>query len=286
MRPLIGRLRVFEGAEITFLVEDRAGAPGLVAEHGLSLWLDLDGRGVLFDTGRSDAFLRNAARLGVDLSRAEAIVLSHGHYDHGGGAEDALRAAPGAILAAHPDVLSTHLKKEKGTCRDIGLPRSALVALRNLGPRFCAVTVPTEIIPGLFATGPVPRLTDFEDVGGPFVKDRQGKYLDDLTDDQSLFFTTAAGLCVVSGCAHAGIVNTLRYAARLAGVEQVDAVIGGMHLLAASRDRLERTLEAMRELDVRLTAPAHCTGSTFENLLASSVHTVQRVVTGSRLVLP
>ena len=119
---------------------------------------------------------------------------------------------------------------------------------------------PIEFRPGFFLTGAIPRQSDFEDVGGPFVLDEAGAQPDPIADDQALFFDTRDGVVVVLGCAHAGVVNTLRHIRRLTGNRPFHAVLGGMHLLAASPERIARTFEALRELDVLRLGPAHCTG--------------------------
>ena len=109
-------------------------------------------------------------------------------------------------------------------------------------------------------TGPVPRVTDFEDTDDPFFLDPHCQHPDPLMDDQALFFDSPEGTVIVLGCAHAGVINTLQYVRQLTGNRPVHALIGGMHLLRASKERLSRTIEELRVCDVRVIAPAHCTG--------------------------
>ena len=109
-------------------------------------------------------------------------------------------------------------------------------------------------------TGEIPRRNAFEDTGGPFYLDRACTEPDPLLDDQALYIETSAGLVVVLGCAHAGVVNTLDYIAELTGRQQVYAVLGGMHLVRASAERLEATVEALKRYGVQKIGTAHCTG--------------------------
>jgi 7,8-dihydropterin-6-yl-methyl-4-(beta-D-ribofuranosyl)aminobenzene 5'-phosphate synthase len=118
----------------------------------------------------------------------------------------------------------------------------------------------TEIAPGLFVTGAVPRVTDFEAPSSAFCEDMEGREQDLIPDDQALFFKSREGTVVLLGCAHAGVVNTLRRAAHITDARKIHAAIGGMHLHDASATRMRHTIMALAELDVRVIAPGHCTG--------------------------
>ena len=247
---------------ITVLVENTAGASGLLAEHGFALWVEYGRTKVLFDTGQGGVLLGNAYKLGISLAEAGAIVLSHGHYDHTGGLPDALRGGGAIEVFLHPAALEPKYACTPKGAREIGMPFPAAEALRSPRVTLHRAEGPTAVLPGLALTGPVPRTTDFEDTGGPFFLDAGGTRPDPLVDDQALFFTAADGVVVLLGCAHAGVVNTLRYIEELTNGKPVVAVLGGMHLGGASPERLRRTLDELRQRDLRLLAPAHCTGMT------------------------
>jgi 7,8-dihydropterin-6-yl-methyl-4-(beta-D-ribofuranosyl)aminobenzene 5'-phosphate synthase len=120
---------------------------------------------------------------------------------------------------------------------------------------------PVEVMPGIIVTGQIPRNTDFEDVGGTFYLDKQCETADILPDDQAVFLDTPRGLVVLLGCSHSGVVSTMDYIAKLSGGREIDSVVGGMHLLNASRDRIERTVSAFVRYDVQHIGISHCTGS-------------------------
>jgi len=245
---------------ITVLVENTAGGQGLLAEHGLSFWIELGNKKVLFDTGQGSVLNGNARRLGIRLELADAIVLSHGHYDHTGGLGDALHCVGRPKVYAHPAALTPKFARNTdGTARDIGISCLGPQDIRERA-EFVRVEGPTEVCEGLRLTGAVPRTTDFEDTGGPFFKDQACTEPDDLLDDQAAFIETPAGTFVVLGCAHAGVINTLRHIQTLTNGRPIHTVIGGMHLLNASPERMDKTVVELRRLDVRRLLPCHCTG--------------------------
>jgi len=246
---------------VTVLVENTAQGPGMLAEHGLAWWIDYGGRRVLFDAGQGGVLVSNAYRLGIPLREADAIVLSHGHYDHSGGLVEVLRHHRPVSVFVHPAALCPKYARHKDeTVREIGLSVPVQEAIHRHGCEIVKTTGPTTVVDGLTVTGHVPRTTDFEDTGGPFFLDPACAQPDPLDDDQSLYFETEEGIVVLLGCAHSGVVNTLRYVAELTGHRPIWAVIGGMHLVGATPQRIARTVDELRPYDLRLLAPAHCTG--------------------------
>lgn len=243
---------------VLVLMDNAAVRPELATEHGLSMWLEADGKHLLFDTGASDGFAANAAALGVNLSLTDAVVLSHGHYDHTSG-------LPGLLGVVHPPVyvspgatLDRYARQAEEPHKPIGMPRATAQALAERTITF--TDKPTPITEHVWATGPIPRNTPFEDTGGPFFLDASCEQADHLLDDQALWLETREGISVLLGCAHSGVVNTLDYVAKLTGCSEFHAVIGGTHLVNATEERLEETARALERYRVRILAPCHCTG--------------------------
>jgi len=248
--------------KITVLVENSVGKQSLLSEHGLSFWIEDGEHKILFDTGQSDILLDNARVLGINLKDTDAIVLSHGHYDHTGGLHKVLEMAPTAKVYLHPEALNPKYSRSgPGFGHNIGMPaRTVQMVHQRESSSIIQTDKPTEILPGITVTGPVKRVTDFEQVSGPFFLDAEGEEPDPLIDDQALFFESARGIVVVLGCAHAGVVNTLRYISELSGAKEFYAVMGGMHLGNASEERITKTIEALRGFKVARIGPCHCTG--------------------------
>jgi 7,8-dihydropterin-6-yl-methyl-4-(beta-D-ribofuranosyl)aminobenzene 5'-phosphate synthase len=247
------------------------GVPdALVAEPGFSALVEVESAGrrrtLLFDTGVSpDGMVENARRLGIDLREVEAIVLSHGHWDHVAGMEGVARVlGPSRLpVVIHPDGWTRRRLAFPGLA-PAELPTPSRAALREAGFEIVEERQPSLLLDGcLLVTGEVDRTTPFERgfpgheafVGGAWEPDPA------ISDDQALVARVPSGLVVLSGCGHAGIVNTVRHARRLTGEDRIAAVIGGFHLSGPLFEPvIGPTVDAFADLAPGVLAPAHCTG--------------------------
>lgn len=264
---------MIERLRITILSDNYAAARDVVAEHGLSILIEAGDRRILFDTGQGRVLRNNAATLGVPLAPLDAIVLSHGHYDHTGGLAAALREqSPGAIYL-HPDALARkYTRRQPPPYRSIGMPLLCRDALDASGSRIVWTRAATEAAPDIWCTGEIPRSSEESTTSEGFFLDEDGLEADPLPDDQALYMETVRGLVVIAGCAHSGIASTLDYIGKLTGRGQVYAVIGGMHLGRAQHTELEAAGNALGRRNVQMLAPCHCTGMGAQSFLRSRFH--------------
>ncbi|MDI7252813.1 MAG: MBL fold metallo-hydrolase, partial [Actinomycetota bacterium] len=237
-----------------------AAPPVFEAEHGLSLLVEVEGRKFLLDAGQGEAARRNADRLGLDLRGVEAVVLSHGHYDHTAGLPFILQRTGPKRVICHPRALDAKYFQKGDLKRYIGIPWRRDF-LESAGALWEENSGPLELAEGVWVTGEIPRRTDFEPGDQDLKCEREGELVaDPFLDDQGMVVDAGEGLVVVLGCAHAGAVNTCLYAREIAGKERILAVVGGSHLSFLGKDQLEATIRALRDMDPQRLAFSHCTG--------------------------
>lgn len=260
---------------VSVLMENSTPSSRLVARHGLSLWLELsDGRRVLFDMGPDDAFLANARQLGVDVTTAHLAVLSHGHYDHGGGlsaflrlCEDAGRQVPVFVRerAFEPHASGTgerhhFIGLDPALADEPGVTVLAAGEVREVAPGLVLLCAPRRDHP--ISKSNARLLMVGED--GRFAPD-------DFAHEQSLLVREGGRSILVSGCSHSGILNIMDTAESLTGTP-LDAVVAGFHLMDPSGGTVEDaalTRSLARELRLRPTRyyTFHCTGTDAFSLL-------------------
>jgi len=246
--------------DILILVENSTPVPNFQGEYGFAALVTVDGKSYLFDTGSNDALLKNALLAGVDLAHVNDLVISHGHFDHTGGVIPFLQTGRNKRIYAHSNIFVPRYVLSEKLRREIGVGFKEQEIISN-GAEFIIVDEFTEIHPAVFVTGEIPRKTDYEDVGGNFwVEDNDKLVPDNISDDMSMVINHPEGLIIISGCAHAGIINTIKYAQMKTGQSKILAFIGGTHLIRASKERLTKTVAALRDYDIKRIIACHCTG--------------------------
>ncbi len=233
--------------KLSVLSENSAG-PGYLAEHGLSYLIEHGNDNILFDTGASDVYLRNAVTLNLQIDNIGAIVLSHGHWDHGNG----LQYLKDKKLIAHPGAFIKRYRKNDTS--NIGLAFSK----ENLESKYYLTEskTPVNITRQIIFLGEIPRKNDFEAVSTPF-KDEKGDD-DFVMDDTALAIQRGSELIVVTGCSHSGICNIVEYARKVTGISRVKAIIGGFHL-KEDDEQTRKTIQYLAKLRPQHLYPAHCT---------------------------
>jgi len=275
---------------VTILVDNTALFDRFfIAEHGFSAYIESGGCRVLFDTGYSDAVLKNAQKMMIDLLGLDYIVLSHGHFDHTGGLYHLIRLFTEAILedaSCHLPKIIAHPRcfypRPKPPLPDIGAVLTA-DEMQRIMPLNLSKD-PVTLTPDLFFLGEIERKFSFETTlpGPRRIVMPDGSVLEDsLIDDTSLAYRSREGLVVITGCAHAGICNTVEYAKKICGESHVHDIIGGLHLRGAG-PQLEGTLTYLKNHNLSALHACHCTALAAKIALAQVVP-LQETGVGLRL---
>ncbi len=255
--------------KVTVLSTMLVGRPSTgIGEWGFAAVLEADGHRILIDTGaRAETVLKNVAELKVDLSDITEVVLTHNHGDHTGGLialrREFMKKNPRALSRVHVPQGIFLSRKTPG-----GIETNGLTPIRaeyeKLGGQFVEHAAPFALAPGVWLLGPVPRVNPERNFGGlgggGLLQTPAGPIEDNVPEDTAVVVNTATGLVVISGCGHAGIINTLEYARKTVRDVAIEAAIGGFHLFGATDAVLEWTGGRLRALGARHLLGAHCTG--------------------------
>jgi 7,8-dihydropterin-6-yl-methyl-4-(beta-D-ribofuranosyl)aminobenzene 5'-phosphate synthase len=257
-----GPIKAVEVVILSTMLTDRAG----LGEWGFSALVETDGRRLLFDTGaRPETVLRNARELKIDLSGVTEVILSHHHGDHTGGLvtlrRELAKQNPDALKRAYVGA-GIFLNRPGPDGRETNEALAVKTEFEALGGSFVVVERPTELFPGAWLTGPVPRTYPERNwTLKRTIRNPDGRLVEDnVPEDMSLVLDTNKGLVVVSGCGHAGIINTLEFARRQVRETRVHAALGGFHLFEADATTLDWTATKLRGFAMEILLGAHCTG--------------------------
>ena len=250
---------------ITVICENTVGTTlPAIGEHGFAAFIETKTGNYLFDTGQGFSIIHNAKYLKKDLTSIKKIFLSHGHYDHTGGLTNVLNVKQRVGVYAHPDIFSkkyARLKTNgKETYRYIGIKHKKEY-FEKRGAQFVLNSSFSEVENDIYLTGEVSRTTDFEKGDSRLLINDNGNFVSDpLLDDQSLILKTKQGLVVVLGCAHSGLINTIKHIMNHFKDEKLDTIIGGTHLGFLKEDQLDRTISHLKRYDFKMIGASHCTG--------------------------
>ncbi len=250
------------------------------AEHGLSFYVETVVNGktstCMYDYGLYPVgVINNIALLGLDVGKTNAFSLSHGHYDHFMSLVSILKQNQSRIAGGTPfyvgeEAFARRYKLNPGATEPADIGQLRKEDIEALGLKVVEVKTPIEIIPGAYFTGNVERVTAYETMPTN-LKVKRGEKIENDTfpGEQGLFFNIKGkGLVVLSGCAHRGIVNTVKQAQKVAGIEKIHTVMGGFHLINAKPEIIQNTVADIKAMKPDYILPTHCTG--FEAVVAFS----------------
>lgn len=224
-----------------------------LGEPAVSYYIEDGNEKILFDTGYSDAYIKNANKMGIDLDRINKIVISHGHDDHSKGLKYLLENNKDIDLIAHPECFEY---KEDARGLYIGSPLS-----KEELSKVCRLKLskePVQISEHITYLGEIPTSNDFEPryaIGKSIVNGE--KIADTINDDSAIVYKSDKGLFIITGCSHSGICNILEYAKQVCNDDIIYGVIGGFHLLEVD-ERLDKTINYLKENNIKLLYPCHC----------------------------
>ncbi len=233
------------------------------AEHGFSALIDVDGKLLIFDTGKTpEVFRYNFSKFGIPADRIEFGVISHGHYDHTGGLAELLKLRQSPLkIYSHPDIFSNRFALDpNGDLRYIGIYWSKQY-LEGLGAKFEFFREPVAISRNVWISGEIPRDLGFEGRSSRFKRIQNGELIEDtISDDMAIYLVTEEGLVIIVGCCHAGLLNTISHGIKVTGVDRIRLVVGGTHLGGYPLNRLRKLFNELRKFEIREFRLSHCTG--------------------------
>ncbi|CCY24118.1 metallo-beta-lactamase superfamily protein [Brachyspira sp. CAG:484] len=246
--------------EITFLVENNSRIDRyLLAEPALSIFIETEGKKILFDCGYSDVFIKNALKLSVNLENITDIVISHGHDDHTGGLKFLNLKNKNIKLTAHPNIFDS---KTDSNNISYGCP----VTKTTLEQQFILNLTkdPYFLTKNLCFLGQIENNSS-EDI-----------------DDSALVYKSAKGLVIITGCSHSGIINIIEYAKKVTGSNKIFAIVGGLHLLDMEKSKIKEITSYLKKEKVEFLYPCHCCDLNSKIVMAQELE-IKEVCSGDRI---
>jgi len=244
------------------VLSDNKSVNGISKEHGLSFLIEREGKTLLLDTGSGRNFLHNAAHLGLSLNNLQALVLSHGHYDHTGGVGELLRRWPQIPLFAHSSLLNQHYSLHgDGKFYNIGVDSAHRDLIRSLPEgQWIKVEEKKEVLPGIFAVSFIGRVEDYSLGTNGFFQDPRGLQADIVPDDLSLLIRQDNGDHLICGCCHSGLKNTIGHLEKHFSSLKLHSLMGGFHLSHAEDEQILELGQWIESLNIKRLICSHCTG--------------------------
>ena len=245
-----------------FLVENKTEHTGLLAEHGLSIYIEADGKKILFDAGATDIVIHNAEVMGVDLKAVDLAAVSHGHYDHTGGFPAFCKINEKAPIYIHKDAFRDSYGFREGKPED---EKSGIIWTDEerdaLADRLKFTEGPVYITENICITGTVPYAEGTNITENFYYKDDDGEWQkDDMSHEQALVIREPDGLYIFSGCSHRGVISALEAGKAMFPGERVAVLVAGMHLYSASEEDRKYVVDQMAAEGLDKVMPVHCTG--------------------------
>lgn len=243
---------------ITVLNENMVYRKKLIAEHGLSLLVETGDKRILMDTGQSDVFIKNAEILGIDLNDLDAIIISHGHYDHGGGLDylNEIDNIPSIYISEKALIPKFSINKKNNKYYFNGIEVND-----NIKKHFHYIYNKEEIFKGIYLVNNIPYKNDFENKpSGFYLKQNNKMSMDLMYDEQILVIETSKGLSLFMGCSHMGVMNAISYIKDMFKGKKIYSLFAGMHLINADKSRIDKTINMLKKENIDYIMPCHCTG--------------------------